>query len=84
MRERVAERFFWSRKLSADVTFNEGLMIFGDDFFFRQVTILECHEVLVAHLLAIFLGATSKLHCDVALSLLVFIDACCIYIDERG
>ena len=59
-------------------------MIFGDDFFLRQVAIPESHEVLVAHLLAIFLGTTCKLHCDVALSLLVFIDACCFYIDERG
>ena len=57
-------------------------MIFDDDFFLRQVAIPESHEVLVAHLLAIFLGATSKLHGDVALSLLVFIDACSIYIDE--
>ena len=74
----------YCREDAGEDFFNEGLMIFGDDFFLCQVTILESHEVLVAHLLAIFLGATCKLHCDVALSLLVFINACCFSFDERG
>lgn len=67
-----------------DVAFNSGLMIFGDSLFLCQVAALDSHKVLDASLLVIFLGATCKLHRDVALSLFVLIDTGGIYIDQGG
>ena len=59
-------------------------MIFGDNFFFCQVSVLECCKVLVTHSLVKFLVSTSKLHCDVTCSLFVFIDTGSLYVNEGG
>ena len=76
--------FVGSRKFSTDIGFDAWFMVFGNNLFLRQATILESHKILVAHFLIIFLGAICKLHRNVALSLFVLIDMGGFNVDEGG